>query len=266
MLYARIKKMSWFLFRPHLYPELVRRIRRFFSSNDSVLEDPQVSKEWCREVEVSQEQAFIKLIGESELYSVNECFSEVFTTAEEVANKCPVKMGGPGALDFIYSIAEHTKAQKVIETGVAYGWSSLAFLLSLSKRVDAHLYSVDMPYPGVNNDEYVGCVIPDDLRHVWTLFRQADRQAIPKAIAASATEVDIVHYDSDKSYDGRMWAYPQLWASLREGGLFVSDDIEDNAAFKNFSDTLQLKPIVFSSWGGTKTKYIGVIQKPPHVS
>ena len=38
-------------------------------------------------------------------------------------------------------------------------------------------------------------------------------------------EIDLCHYDSHKDYDARMWAYPRLWAALRSGGIFISDDI-----------------------------------------
>ena len=46
--------------------------------------------------------------------------------------------------------------------------------------------------------------------------------------------LDLCHYDSDKSYYGRRWAYPKLWEALKTGGIFISDDIQDNWAFKEF--------------------------------
>ena len=77
-------------------------------------------------------------------------------------------MGGASNIELLYYLAEHLKAENVIETGVAYGWSALAILLSLSSRKNARLISTDMPYPGLDNSKYVGCVIPNDLKGKWT--------------------------------------------------------------------------------------------------
>ncbi|WP_313598013.1 hypothetical protein [Epilithonimonas vandammei] len=44
---------------------------------------------------------------------------------------------------------------------------------------------------------------------------------------------------------------------MREGGIFMSDDIGDNAAFKDFCETKGLKPYVVEFDG----KYAGLIIK-----
>ena len=165
-------------------------------------------------------------------------------------------MGGPGDVDLLYWCAEHLRATRVIETGVAYGFSSLAILLSLQKRKEAKLISTDMTYYLLNNEKYVGCVVPEAIRSKWCLLRAADRQTLPKALKILEI-IDLCHYDSDKSYDGRMWAYKILWEALRTGGFFISDDIGDNTAFKEFSKIVENKPIIIK-----KIKnYAGVIVK-----
>ena len=65
----------------------------------------------------------------------------------------------------------------------------------------------------------------------------------------------MCHYDSDKSYEGRMWAYPLLWGALEIGGIFMSDDIGDNLAFRDFARQVAAEPIVASFDG----KYVGVL-------
>ena len=45
---------------------------------------------------------------------------------------------------------------------------------------------------------------------------------------------DFIHYDSDKSYEGRMKNYKLIWSMLNKKGCFVSDDISDNSAFFDF--------------------------------
>jgi hypothetical protein len=131
----------------------------------------------------------------------------------------------------------------------------LAALLSLSKR-NAMLYSSDMPYLGKDNDQFVGCVVPENLRNNWKLFRFADRESLPK-IFKEQSEFDFVHYDSDKSYNGRMWAYGVLWEKVKNGGVFMSDDIGDNAAFMDYCTQNKREPIIVEFDG----KYAGIIVK-----
>ena len=69
--------------------------------------------------------------------------------------------------------------------------------------------------------------------------------------------LDLCHYDSDKTYYGRRWAYPKLWKALRPGGIFVSDDIQDNFAFREFVESRSLDYRVVESQG----KYVGVCRK-----
>lgn len=115
-----------------------------------------------------------------------------------------------------------------------------------------------MPYPNKNNDKYVGCVVPQKYRSNWKIINKADRDALPKALNV-LKEVDLCHYDSDKSYDGRMWAYPMLWKALRKGGIFISDDIADNVAFRDFANMLKMNPVIVKV--GSE-KYVGILLKP----
>ena len=85
----------------------------------------------------------------------------MFTAADQAVERCPVKMGAPADLELLYYMARHVDARRVIETGVAYGWSSLALLLSISDKLDGILVSTDMPYVLRGGDAYVGCVVPE---------------------------------------------------------------------------------------------------------
>ena len=91
-----------------------------------------------------------------------------------------------------------------------------------------------MPYPKMDNEDYVGIVIPSFLKEYWHLIRKPDRKGIISGLKMFDQPIDLCHYDSDKSYYGRSYAYPLLWNSLKEGGIFISDDIQDNFAFKDF--------------------------------
>ena len=54
-----------------------------------------------------------------------------------------------------------TDTKFVVETGVGYGWSSLAILYALSKKNEAKgLVSIDMPYPSSKNGLNLSTLCP----------------------------------------------------------------------------------------------------------
>jgi predicted O-methyltransferase YrrM len=119
------------------------------------------------------------------------------------------------------------------------------------------LISIDMPYAKLDNERYVGCAVPPRLRANWSLVRRSDRDALEPALAELG-ELDVAHYDSDKSYAGRMFAYPKLWAALRNGGVLMSDDVEDNLAFRDFALSINRKPWILQKKPGN---YAGALVK-----
>ncbi len=250
-----VKILFAYLIRPHLWPELFRKIYKNIFQRSSATKGKAVAENWCAEKAVSQQFAIEQLSGNQEFEIIETRYSDIFKKAKEIEQNTPVKMGGAGALDLIYYLCEYTQAENALETGVAYGWSSLAALLSISKR-NGMLYSSDMPYLGADNDAFVGCVVPENLRKNWKLFRYADRESLPK-IFKEQNEFDFIHYDSDKTYNGRMWAYPILWKKLKTGGCFMSDDISDNSAFMDYCIQNKFEPLIV----GFDGKYAGVIFK-----
>ena len=258
---TKVKTLAWFLRRPRLFPQLAHLAARKFSREHYVKNRThEEARRWCDERAIEGHEAIERLTGRR-VDPLERLFPQVITDASRRADERPSTMGGPGAVDLLYHLAEHLQATRVVETGVAYGWSSLALLLSLRKRAAARLISTDMPVPCGNYDEFVGCVVPADLRSQWSLHRLPDRQALPEAIR-EARPLDLCHYDSDKSYEGRMWAYPLLWDALRQGGVFVSDDIEDNVAFREFSEEVSSDPMVVRmSDPYVGEKFIGLLVK-----
>jgi predicted O-methyltransferase YrrM len=250
--------LLWFLRRPRLYPHMMHLVSIRLSPSSRMMEDTgEEALEWCKGLAVDTYAALERLTGSPSTTNVRDLHRDYYERAERTAAECPVEMGGPGNLDLLYWCAEHLKAEKVIETGVAFGWSSLTILLSLRNRPGSRLISSDMPYRNRDDEKHVGCIVPDDLRSSWRILRYADRQAVPRALKTLGT-IDICHYDSDKSYDGMMWAYPRLWKALRPGGFFISDDIGDNVAFRDFSRTTGCDPVIVNK----DEKYMGVIVKP----
>ena len=108
----------------------------------------------------------------------------------------------------------------------------------------------------MDSDAWVGCVVPQRLRHQWRLFPMADREGLPRALREAAP-VDLAHYDSDKSPKGRAFAYAAIRQALREGGILVSDDVGDNLEFRRFAEKVAREPIVVH-WNG---KFQGILIK-----
>lgn len=248
------KTLIAYLKRPDLYPELGRKIIKNTVNRNNALKGKEKTENWAASKAISQEEA-VKFLFSLDASTFQAKYSTILAEALAKEKNCPIKMGGAGALALIYSAAEFTQAQNMLETGVAYGWSSLAALLSLEKR-QGMLYSSDMPYLGQDGDQYVGFVIPENLRTYWKLLRFADRESLPK-IFSKQTIFDVVHYDSDKSYDGRIWAYDALYKHLRKGGVFISDDIGDNSAYQDFCEKNNIQTTVV----GFEEKFVGVFVK-----
>ena len=253
----KIYTFIWFCFRPTFYLHALELfLRKFRKNNDSEFFIEQATL-WAEQKTVSVQEA-LKIIGlrvEGDVVpSLNQ---SLMNEAYILAKNSKVEMGGAGDINLIYAATLLSKSTTAIETGVAYGWSSLSILAGLQEINSSILVSVDMPYPKMNNEKFVGIVIPDNLRKKWHLVRQPDRRGIKKAISKINGPIDICHYDSDKTYHGRSYGYPLLWTALKKGGIFISDDIQDNLAFKEF---VELKGISFAITQ-YKGKYIGITKK-----
>ena len=251
----KVKTIFWFLKNPRYIQQIIQVLKR--NKNSQQEETRAESTNWCKKNCISQEEALKKLTGKSTFKNIYRLYPDEIKLAKNTASNCPIKMGGEGAISFLYHLVKEKKFKNIIETGVAYGWSSLAILLAIKDIENALLISNDMPYIKANNEDYVGCVIPENIKSKWQLQRLPDVKGIPLALNFFNHNIDLCHYDSDKSYTGRKWSSPILWSSLKNGGLFVSDDINDNIAFKQFCEDVNRIPIIIEHLG----KYVGVIIK-----
>jgi predicted O-methyltransferase YrrM len=258
---VNLRTFLWFLSRPPLHAEMCRRLgwslthRRIPRSQRERLK--RLSSDWCASRSCRREDFLREIKFKGTLRSVAELYPEIWRRAREAAASCPVSMGGAGEVDLLYSLCLHSRAERVVETGVAYGWSSLAILLALERMQHGCLVSSDMPYAHRSGDRYVGCVVPAEMRGRWKLHQRPDRDVLPRVVQ-SWPAIDLAHYDSDKSERGRSFGYTLLWEILRPGGLLVSDDIQDNPAFQIFSESTGRKPWVLASREGT---YLGILRK-----
>jgi hypothetical protein len=252
-----LKKLSivlWFFLRPKYYQHFFFLIKRKFLFNHDTFINQNKAYKWASTKSVPYADALKKLGFEGDISDLD---SKIIKEGQKLEAQSSIKMGGPGHIHLLYNCVRLLKAQKVIETGVAYGWSSLAILKALSENRGGKLYSVDMPYPTKKNENDVGIVVPHYLRKNWLLIRKPDRPGIIEALDFADGKIDLCHYDSDKSWWGRNYAYPILWRSLNSKGLFISDDIQDNLYFSEFVEKNSFNFAVVEFDG----KFIGLIRK-----
>ncbi len=255
----RINVIIWFLKRPKLYKQLLRELIRFLNQKQHpTLERSVEAEKWCGLKSISNVDA-MEILEIEDPYEIKVKYKFEFDYAYKVANLMDFDWGGEGNGMILYHLAKKLNAVNILETGVAYGWSSLSFLLYLNDINEGKLTSIDMPFFNTLNDDDVGCVIPYYLRDKWRLLNYADKDGLK--LACNKQLFDIAHYDSDKSYNGRKNSYPVIWSKIRLGGFFISDDVSDNLAFKEFCEYIKNEPIIIKFYDNRKTKYVGVLKK-----
>jgi predicted O-methyltransferase YrrM len=249
----------WFLRRPNTYRHLAgvagRALlpwarRREASGGEAVA--------WGQPLAIPPREALTRLFGPDEYPSPDQLHPAIFAEAAARDRSTGMEsLSGPANLQLLYHMVRNLPARRVVETGVSYGWSSLAILLALESQGGGILISTDMPYPRVGNEPLVGLAVPDHLRTSWTIIRRPDRPALPRALAEFG-DIDLAHYDSDKTYAGQSWAFPKMWEALRPHGVLIADDIHHQRAFRDFASHTGVEPIVVQC----DAKLIGVIRKP----
>jgi hypothetical protein len=258
--------VALFLLRnPGWSREFLRRVK--INTGRKLLPPPMgrgrpAAEAWAAQQAVSEATALERLSMDAKvLRTLEQDFPGLFAEAASKEASAKEKMGGGGSADLIYGLCEALQVRTAVETGVAYGYSSLAILSSVAKR-GGRLASVDMPHIWSRDRSQVGIVVPDALRSSWTLLQCPDSIGLERAIRVS-TPLDFCHYDSDKSYEGRSWGYRLMWNALRHGGLFMSDDIGDNTAFRDFSVEVGAEAIVIDApgAGASGRRFIGLMRK-----
>ena len=171
----KLRTFGWFVKRPSFYPHLLALLARKLTGSVRLEEHFEEAWAWASELAVPPKQALCAVGHLDPRAALPPGVPErLLAAAAEKAASSTVTMGGPGDLDLLYRAILLIRATRVIETGVAYGWSSLAALAAL-RETRGRLASVDMPYPKTGNEPFVGVVVPDEWRARWTLIRQPDR-------------------------------------------------------------------------------------------
>lgn len=183
--------------------------------------------------------------------------------ANQVLAAIEYELGGGGVYPFLYFLTRHLQPMTVVETGVAAGYSSAAFLAALQANGKGRLYSSDFPYFRLPRPErFIGVVVDESLRNRWDLLIEGDEANLP-AILARVDHVDLFHYDSDKSYRGRNFALSLVGPKLVPGAVILMDDIQDNSYFHDYVTQRGNCPWRIFEFHGKYVGMIGELVRPP---
>src|SRR5919107_663041 len=118
----------------------------------------------------------------------------------------------------------------VLETGVAYGVSSVFILKALEVNGRGTLHSIDLPPLRSEYERFWGIAVPEALKERWRLHRGSSARILPRLLGEVRTVALFVH-DSLHPQRNMRREFDAVWPPLRNGALLLADDIERNRAF-----------------------------------
>ena len=175
----------------------------------------------------------------------------------KILSKKKIKNHGGAAIEIIYFLIRYYKPKIILETGVAYGFSSHSIFHAIKKNKLGKLYSSDFPYFREKNPEkLIGIVVPKKFKLNWNLFINGDKNNLKK-IYLKTKEVNFIHYDSDKSYYGR-YRFMKNVKKFKKIKFILMDDLHNNVFFYNYIKKNNIKNYKVFFY---KKHYVGLIFK-----
>lgn len=129
-----------------------------------------------------------------------------------------------------YLVCRLLKPEVVVETGVAFGTTSVFILKALEKNGHGTLHSIDFPPLMPKYEESWGILVDEPLKEIWRFHRGSSKQLLPKLLNEVGT-VDLFVHDSLHTYRNMLREFETVWPRLRPGGMIISDDVDYNEAF-----------------------------------
>jgi len=158
---------------------------------------------------------------------------------------------------FLYILCKTIKPEKIVETGVAYGLSSMYILQALQENNKGTLYSIDSVFSPWQSKEMIGAAIPDSLKTRWEFVFGSSSEKLEN-ILSKLNKIDVFFHDSLHTYKNMTFEFESAWPFIINKGFLLSDDIADNNAFFDFCTKMQLDLTVLKQ---KTNSYLGIIKK-----
>ena len=191
------------------------------------------------------------------LETTKEC-KKLKDDAEKILSNINENLSGGAAYELLYFLTKKIKPQIIVETGVAAGWSSLAFLRASRDLENLKIFSSDFPlFRNKNPENHIGIITKKEPNlEKLNLFIEGDEKNIPLIIKKLENKkIDLFHFDSDKSYSGRDFCVKILENHFSKKAILIFDDIYNNFHFRDYVKKNDLKYSVLKY----KTGFIGLV-------
>ncbi|MGI8494303.1 MAG: class I SAM-dependent methyltransferase [Pyrinomonadaceae bacterium] len=173
-----------------------------------------------------------KFLAETALFEIEE---RIIKAKKEISSsEVPfpiIHNGDPKLGRLCYAVCRAIKPVTFIETGVAFGVSSSYILKALEVNKKGKLISIDKPPATPRATEFIGALIPDELRCNWHLYRGASQKLLPKLLS-EIKEVNIFLHDSRHTYNNMSAEFELVEPYLTDRSVLIADDINRNIAFE----------------------------------
>ncbi len=152
----------------------------------------------------------------------------------------------------LFGAVRETKPVVCVETGVAYGVSSVFLPKAVALNGFGKVYSIDLPsFTGeegeppdsgarIPAERRPGWLVPDFLCGNWELLDGSILEFLPGLLEGLGA-IDFFVHDNEHSYECMSLEYEAAIKNLRPGGVLMSHDIYATDAFPDFINRHHLK-------------------------
>lgn len=145
----------------------------------------------------------------------------------------------------MYALTRVVTPDLVVETGIAWGYTSAAILAAMERNGRGRLCSIDLP-PALTSgrrladgivytftlEKGLGWIVPDTFRRRWQVVLGDALEELPRLLH-ELEQIDIFLHDSLHTEEHMATEYRIAWPFIRRRGVLVSDDL--NRAFLQFT-------------------------------
>ena len=179
-----------------------------------------------------------------------EIGAEVRERVERLGPALPFPLAhnaAPSLARLCYVLCRALRPAVVLETGVAYGVSSSFITKALAMNGHGELHSVDRAPVRAGVEDYIGALVPEQLRSRWTLHRGTSRRLLPDLLPELEGLSLFVH-DSQHTYRNISWELRTVTPRLTRPAAVLVDDTAGNRAFEQWVE-------------GSRPAYSAVVEK-----